>query len=106
MEWSNGVIFLIATFWLDGLCMAELGSGICCQCQGPSQSRKREEPYHTTPYAPSPTTSWMSYCSLTLKDILRDPDGFGGFERDMAEPRARWNPQGSKRASTVFGRDE
>jgi hypothetical protein len=29
--------------------------------------------YHTTPYAPSPTTSWMSYCSLTLKDIFRAP---------------------------------
>jgi hypothetical protein len=24
IEWSNGVIFLIATFWLDGLCKAEL----------------------------------------------------------------------------------
>jgi hypothetical protein len=24
MEWSNGVIFLIATFWPDGLCRAEL----------------------------------------------------------------------------------
>jgi hypothetical protein len=26
MEWSNGVIFLIATFWPDGLCSAELVS--------------------------------------------------------------------------------
>lgn len=26
--------------------------------------------YQTTPYAPSPTTSWMSYCSETLKEIL------------------------------------
>ena len=26
MEWSKGVIFLMATFWLDGLCMAELDS--------------------------------------------------------------------------------
>lgn len=24
MEWSNGVIFLIATFWPEGLCSAEL----------------------------------------------------------------------------------
>lgn len=24
MEWSNGVIFLIATFWPEGLCNAEL----------------------------------------------------------------------------------
>lgn len=24
MEWSNGVIFLMATFWPDGLCSAEL----------------------------------------------------------------------------------
>ena len=24
MEWSNGVIFLIATFWPEGLCRAEL----------------------------------------------------------------------------------
>ena len=24
MEWSKGVIFLIATFWPDGLCSAEL----------------------------------------------------------------------------------
>ncbi len=35
MEWSKGVIFLMATFWPDGLCSAE----------------------QTTPYAPSPTTS-------------------------------------------------
>jgi len=26
MEWSNGVIFLMATFWPDGLCKAELFS--------------------------------------------------------------------------------
>jgi hypothetical protein len=26
MEWSNGVIFLMATFWLEGLCSAELES--------------------------------------------------------------------------------
>lgn len=24
IEWSNGVIFLIATFWPEGLCNAEL----------------------------------------------------------------------------------
>jgi hypothetical protein len=30
-----------------------------------------EASYQTTPYAPSPTTSWMSYCSETLKEILR-----------------------------------
>lgn len=24
MEWSKGVIFLMATFWLEGLCIAEL----------------------------------------------------------------------------------
>lgn len=28
--------------------------------------------YQTTPYAPSPTTSWMSYCSDTLKEIFRE----------------------------------
>lgn len=27
MEWSKGVIFLIATFWFDGLCKAELNDG-------------------------------------------------------------------------------
>jgi hypothetical protein len=27
MEWSKGVIFLIATFWPDGLCSAELPYG-------------------------------------------------------------------------------
>lgn len=26
--------------------------------------------YATTPYAPSPTTSWISYCSDTLKEIF------------------------------------
>ena len=26
--------------------------------------------YQTTPYAPSPTTSWISYCSDTLKEIF------------------------------------
>ncbi len=25
----------------------------------------------------------MSYCSLTLNEILRDPVGFGGFDRDI-----------------------
>lgn len=45
--------------------------------------KSRKETYQTTPYAPSPTTSWMSYCSLTLKEILRDPVGLGGFDRDM-----------------------
>lgn len=28
------------------------------------------ETYQTTPYAPSPTTSWISYCSETLKEIF------------------------------------
>lgn len=27
MEWSKGVIFLMATFWPEGLCIAELGGG-------------------------------------------------------------------------------
>lgn len=27
MEWSKGVIFLMATFWPDGLCNAELKYG-------------------------------------------------------------------------------
>jgi hypothetical protein len=27
MEWSKGVIFLMATFWPDGLCNAELDYG-------------------------------------------------------------------------------
>jgi hypothetical protein len=34
MEWSKGVIFLMATFWPDGLCSAELLHGqnmfTCC----------------------------------------------------------------------------
>jgi hypothetical protein len=65
MEWSKGVIFLMATFWPDGLCSAEL-----CLYQ---RLFSHEDPccaHHTTPYAPSPTTSWMSYCSDTLKDIF------------------------------------
>lgn len=41
---------------------------------GPVSSRSEDErdcvAYHTTPYAPSPTTSWMSYCSETLKEIF------------------------------------
>lgn len=45
----------------------------------------RMRTYQTTPYAPSPTTSWMSYCSLTLKEILREPAGFGGWARDIVE---------------------
>ena len=55
-HYAYGVIFLIATFWPEGLCMAE----------------------HTTPYAPSPTTSWMSYCSETLKEIFLEPPDEGG----------------------------
>jgi hypothetical protein len=27
MEWSKGVIFLMATFWPEGLCSAELWHG-------------------------------------------------------------------------------
>lgn len=39
------------------------------------------DPYQTTPYAPSPTTSWISYCSDTLNEIFREPGG--GCWRDM-----------------------
>ena len=35
-----------------------------------SQSIGYHSTYQTTPYAPSPTTSWMSYCSDTLKEIF------------------------------------
>jgi hypothetical protein len=28
MEWSKGVIFLMATFWPDGLCSAELRASV------------------------------------------------------------------------------
>lgn len=51
-------------------------------CQGRPAMRKT---YQTTPYAPSPTTSWISYCSLTLKEILREVAGFGGLDRDMVD---------------------
>ena len=37
---------------------------------------------HTTPYAPSPTTSWISYCSETLKEIFLEPPD-DGAARDM-----------------------
>jgi hypothetical protein len=65
IEWSNGVIFLIATFWPDGLCSAELSLELV-----PAYGQLRKTAHHTTPYAPSPTTSWMSYCSETLKEIF------------------------------------
>ncbi|KAJ5061743.1 hypothetical protein J3E74DRAFT_329912 [Bipolaris maydis] len=71
MEWSKGVIFLMATFWPEGLCKAE----------------------HTTPYAPSPTTSWMSYCSETLKEIFLElPLPAGGMVAVVVDgcARARW----------------
>jgi hypothetical protein len=35
--------------------------------------------YQTTPYAPSPTTSWISYCSETLKDIFLELPPAGGM---------------------------
>jgi hypothetical protein len=59
MEWSKGVIFLIATFWPDGLWMAELAWK---RVREPKSKDKivRElsrATYQTTPYAPSPTTS-------------------------------------------------
>lgn len=87
MEWSKGVIFLMATFWPEGLCIAELHSS---SAKAASQTRLRrgEQTHQTTPYAPSPTTSWISYCSLTLKEILREPAGFGGWARDMVEDMA------------------
>ena len=43
------------------------------------QSRGTDQ---TTPYAPSPTTSWISYCSETLKEIFLDP-GVGLLLRDI-----------------------
>jgi hypothetical protein len=59
------VIFLIATFWPEGLCSAELSGSQYTRCHGRNNST-----YQTTPYAPSPTTSWISYCSDTLKEIF------------------------------------
>lgn len=35
--------------------------------------------YQTTPYAPSPTTSWISYCSETLKEIFLELPPAGGM---------------------------
>lgn len=35
--------------------------------------------YQTTPYAPSPTTSWISYWSETLNDIFLEPLVGGTF---------------------------
>lgn len=68
MEWSKGVIFLMATFWPEGLCSAELCNGLAGGLG--SAAPLAEGTYHTTPYAPSPTTSWISYCSETLKEIF------------------------------------
>lgn len=83
MEWSKGVIFLMATFWPEGLCIAELQA----RAWFSEVNSGRDDcgrVYQTTPYAPSPTTSWISYCSLTLKEILREAAPvLGGFARDM-----------------------
>lgn len=40
MEWSKGVIFLMATFWPEGLCMAELGKMVSHdnQCTTPDKA--------------------------------------------------------------------
>ena len=48
MEWSNGVIFLMATFWPEGLCMAELATrkSECQQMRAPpSQGSSAHSPY-------------------------------------------------------------
>jgi hypothetical protein len=87
MEWSKGVIFLMATFWPEGLCSAELSL-----YQQLLSDWEQWCAYHTTPYAPSPTTSWMSYCSDTLKDIFLElplPAGgmFAGYVRMGAGAR-------------------
>jgi hypothetical protein len=87
MEWSKGVIFLMATFWPEGLWSAELPLH-----QRLFSDRGQWCAHHTTPYAPSPTTSWMSYCSETLKDIFLElplPAGgmFAGYGRPGAGAR-------------------
>jgi len=71
IECSNGVIFLIATLCPDGLCNAELS-----MASATTQILNiLDALYQTTPYAPSPTISWISYCSDTLNVILREPEG-------------------------------
>jgi hypothetical protein len=69
MEWSKGVIFLIATFWPEGLCRAELWRKVLsafrkvAHCETTQRrltrriKRLKVTTYQTTPYAPSPTTS-------------------------------------------------
>ena len=79
MEWSKGVIFLMATFWVDGLWMAELYKETSALVLWIVQLVHDWESHQTTPYAPSPTTSWMSYCSLTLNEILRDEAALLGW---------------------------
>lgn len=85
MEWSKGVIFLMATFCPEGLCIAELRSW---SATANMSSCAGVQTHQTTPYAPSPTTSWISYCSLTLNEILREPAGFGGWARDIVKDMA------------------
>src|SRR5512142_2208534 len=74
----------MATFCPEGLCIAELPVWFSISvARERKKGRQACVTHQTTPYAPSPTTSWISYCSLTLKEILRDPAGLGGFDRDM-----------------------
>lgn len=46
MEWSKGVIFLMATFWPEGLCIAEL---CIYYLVLPTSSKTRGPTHQTTP---------------------------------------------------------
>lgn len=55
-------------------------------------------PYQTTPYAPSPTTSWMSYCSDTLNEIFLEPGG--GARCDILSGDPLYVPERAAYSST------
>lgn len=55
MEWSNGVIFLMATFWPEGLCSAELWRRLELNANGAgSLLSKLTRQLHRLPHQPHP----------------------------------------------------
>lgn len=43
----------------------------------------------------------MSYCSLTLNEIFREPEALGGFARDIVSDVRRWCRCGEEVAGAV-----
>lgn len=69
MEWSNGVIFLIATFWPEGLWSAELLTISMCFPRLPSY------------YSGSPDDTIGTLSNDILNIVL-----IGDIERDLSRP--------------------